>query len=78
MLRDAADDAYYLLSKERRLELAGIFCQGPAATQHAIAEQPIHLQIWTAMIALLGMLVAQHMLKVALVPDGQKQAAFVV
>jgi hypothetical protein len=48
MLRDAADDAYYLLSKERRLELAGIFCQGPAATQHAIAEQPIHLQIWTA------------------------------
>ncbi len=36
---------------------------------------------WTetkSMIALLGMLVAKHVHKVALVPDGQKQAAFVV
>jgi len=34
---------------------------------------------WTetrSVIALLGMLVAKHMHKVALVPDGQKEAAF--
>ncbi len=31
MLRDAADDAYRLLSKERQSQLVRIFCQGPIA-----------------------------------------------
>ena len=46
MLRDAADDAYRLLCRERQSELVRIFCQGPIACRtHSSAKMNIMLHV---------------------------------
>lgn len=41
LMEKTAAASHCQLSKERQLALIGIFCQGPAAIQHAVAEQSI-------------------------------------